>query len=228
MSNETILKVIVGSQMWGTATPESDTDYKEVVMAPLADVLNPFKNHGKGIQRENEGDDNALYELMHFFRLCEKGNPTLLEVLYTPLIVEQTEIGEELRRHRHEWIDSKNVIKATTGMAKAQLMRAKRYLAENPHDRRIGKLYASTALSLELSRDVIASQGKMEDIKPSGMREAMIRAKQGDIDVYPALLDHIESTTLSIQFMEAHMTHFEARKGLMTAFCRYWYQRGNE
>lgn len=224
--SETILKVIVGSRMWGTDTPESDTDYKEVVKAPLHDVLNPFKNLGRGIQREKENEDNAIYELMHFFRLCEKGNPTIMEVLYTPKLVHVTAAGAELRHLRWELINSKNIINAAKGMAKAQIARAKRYLTENPDDPRIGKLYASTALSLDLARDIVASNGQMDDIQPSAMREALIIAKRGDRSIYPALLSHIESTTLSLQFLDANMMHFEANKELMTEFCYKWYQRG--
>lgn len=223
--NTTILKVVVGSRMWGTNTPESDTDYKEVVMAPLRDVLNPFKNHGKGIQRQDEDNDTAVYELMHFLRLCEKGNPTMLEVLYTPLVEGMTEVGRALRVHRGAWLDSQKIINATLGMSKAQMVRADRYTRENPRDLRIGKLYASTLLSLQLSHDVVYSFGQMDDIRPSPIRPFLIDLKTGKVEDYRTARTYIEKQENTLREFETLSDGFVADKTLIAEFCYDWYRK---
>lgn len=223
MSN-TILKVIVGSRMWGTATPESDTDYKEVIMAPLADVLNPFKNHGKGVQKQNDDNDSAVYELMHLLRLIEKGNPTMLELLYTPLVVEETHVGNELRANRHAWIDSDNTVKATLGMAKAQLNRAARYEEADEDDKRIGKLYASTILSLSLSNMVLGSGGMMRDLEPTPYRDFILSLKAGDKSSYHDALEVIVDQSTILRGFE-RLCKMKADREHMAEFCHHWYTK---
>lgn len=39
-----IMEVITGSQLYGLATPESDTDYRGVCLPPMSILLNPFEN----------------------------------------------------------------------------------------------------------------------------------------------------------------------------------------
>lgn len=78
-----ILKVIVGSQAHGLATPESDYDYRGVFINPTSDIL----KLGGDIKHTSwiEGkDDDTSWELGHFLHLATKCNPTILETFLAP------------------------------------------------------------------------------------------------------------------------------------------------
>lgn len=74
-----LFEVIVGSQAYGTATPQSDTDLKSVFHASPRELLGahykPQIEHSK---------DNVSYELKRYLELLKSANPTILEMLYSP------------------------------------------------------------------------------------------------------------------------------------------------
>lgn len=81
---KTILKVIVGSQAHGLATPESDFDYRGVFVVPTAEIL----KLGNIKQNTNwiEGtDDDTSWEIGHFLNLATHCNPTILETFLAPI-----------------------------------------------------------------------------------------------------------------------------------------------
>ena len=93
--NRTILKCLVGSCAHGLDTPESDKDYRSVFLASTSTLLQlgPKPKTTDWI----EGDvDNTSWELGHFLFLASKSNPSILEVLVSP-VVATTPIGSELR-----------------------------------------------------------------------------------------------------------------------------------
>jgi len=75
-----LFEVISGSRAYGLATPESDTDIKGVFVQPQEGFY--------GLIRESQingpGNDIVFYELGRFIELLAKGNPNLLEMLFTP------------------------------------------------------------------------------------------------------------------------------------------------
>lgn len=199
---QTILKVIVGSQMWGTATPESDIDYKVVTLASVRDVLSPFTTHDKAVQKVAGQEDTATYEVSHFVRLALKGNPTIMEVLYSPLVEEQTLNGKILRSQRAHMLNSRSVYEAAAGMARSQLSRAERDIEAGRSDTKIGKLYASTILSVALARWLLLSQGLHGSIEPQELKvniDNLIDFKQGKFISYAQheafdALKHLDAT----------------------------------
>lgn len=75
-----VLEGIVGSQAYGLATEQSDTDIKGVYILPK-DIyygLDYFP------QANNETNDIVYYELNRFMELVGKNNPNILELLYLP------------------------------------------------------------------------------------------------------------------------------------------------
>lgn len=77
--NKIIFKALVGSHSYGTNVEGSDEDYKGVFIQSPEDVL----EHGYREQIDLSKDE-VYYELGRFLRLCATGNPTMLELLYTP------------------------------------------------------------------------------------------------------------------------------------------------
>ena len=102
MLKDQILKVVVGSQAHGLATPESDIDYRGVFICPLTDIVDmKHKDNTGNIQwyEDSTGEgkqDQSIYELKHFLNLAVGSNPSILEVLVSP-VKESTPEGDELR-----------------------------------------------------------------------------------------------------------------------------------
>jgi predicted nucleotidyltransferase len=69
------LLVIAGSRLYGTNTPESDTDFRGFVTPPFEYLvgLNNFKHQ---IIRE---PDTVIYSITRFFQLLITGDPTTYE-----------------------------------------------------------------------------------------------------------------------------------------------------
>ena len=74
-----LYKVLAGSHATNLATPESDYDWRGVYQAPTRSLL--------GLQSPPETiqvpPDETYWELSHFARLCLKGNPNIMELLWT-------------------------------------------------------------------------------------------------------------------------------------------------
>jgi hypothetical protein len=76
-----LYQVLAGSHSTGLATPESDEDWRGVYQAPTREFL--------GLTQPKETidlyPDQTYWELGHFARLCLRGNPNIMELLWTPL-----------------------------------------------------------------------------------------------------------------------------------------------
>ena len=108
-----ILKVIVGSQAHGLATPESDTDYRGVFVQPTEEILS-LGGHTRTTSWIEGNDDDTSWEIGHFLMLSTKSNPTILETYLAPVFY-QNDLGRELRElFPYVW-DSKAVRDAFIG-----------------------------------------------------------------------------------------------------------------
>ena len=92
-----LLKVVVGSQAHGLATPESDFDYRGVFIVPTKDLL-ALGSTVKTTSWIEGKDDDTSWELGHFLHLATKCNPTILEVFLCPI----SEVPEEAREDMEE------------------------------------------------------------------------------------------------------------------------------
>lgn len=75
-----IFEAIMGSQAYGTSTPQSDTDIRGVFVQPLEDAL----KYGYVEQVSDEKNDTTYYELGRFMHLLIGNNPNILELLAAP------------------------------------------------------------------------------------------------------------------------------------------------
>lgn len=74
-----LFKAIVGSQAYGTATPQSDIDYKGIFHEEPARLL------GFSYRQQIEWNkDHVDFEIKRFLELLRVGNPTILELLFSP------------------------------------------------------------------------------------------------------------------------------------------------
>ena len=124
VKDNTILLCRAGSHSYGTATPDSDEDYKGVCMGE--------KRHyfGSAVfeQAEMKKPDTVVFEIRKYFRLCAAANPNVLEALFVDpsdqLLV--SPIGEKLIENRDKFL-SKRVKHTLCGYAHSQVSRMKRH-----------------------------------------------------------------------------------------------------
>lgn len=116
-----ILKVIVGSQAHGLATPESDFDYRGVFLVPTSEMLK-LGGSTKNTHWIEGKDDDTSWELGHFLNLAVHCNPTILETFLAPIVEEGStlDMGKELRAlFPHVW-NSKAVYDSFKGYSHNQ------------------------------------------------------------------------------------------------------------
>jgi len=124
----TILMVKAGSRAYGTATPNSDHDYRGVCIPPLRYLVGLDRFEQK---EEKEPEDCVNYDLRKFLRLAVDSNPNILEILWIEgeNLVVCTEEGHRLRAIR-QLLLSKRCFKTFGGYAQAQMYRMQHYKPE--------------------------------------------------------------------------------------------------
>ena len=115
---------ILYSKVWGshshdTQMPDSDVDYTGVYVANTRDLLglNPPPDTLTG-----EKPDYQIHEIRKFCDLLIKGNPGIIEMLFTEKFQHYHPDWEALRAIRNEFL-TETVVKQYIGYSKAQLKR---------------------------------------------------------------------------------------------------------
>ena len=122
MNKIILLNAIVGSQAYGTNTPDSDIDTKGVYLQDPMEVLGmEYK------EQINLDKDACLYEVRRFLQLLCSGNPTMLELLYIPedCILEKHPLWDIISKHRSAFL-TKQCYFSFAGYAYQQVEKAKR------------------------------------------------------------------------------------------------------
>lgn len=117
-NKNTILLSKTGSQVYGTAMPESDTDYMGIFIPPKEYVLGikKIEQVETGTKKSNEERRNnkedvdcTRYSLIKYIQLCIENNPNIIEMLFfndsDRLFVD--EYGQMLIDNRHLFLSQK-------------------------------------------------------------------------------------------------------------------------
>jgi uncharacterized protein len=80
-SGRIILEYVRGSQLYGTATPESDTDIGGIFIVPAEDWVSMV--HPPNEISDSKGD-TTFYELKRYLELASACNPSIIEAMYLP------------------------------------------------------------------------------------------------------------------------------------------------
>jgi predicted nucleotidyltransferase len=116
-----IYRCQVGSKAFGLATDESDDDLRGIFLPPARFhwSLRPLPEQIESTVAER---DEVYWELEKFLRLALKANPTVLEILWTPLVLHATDLSGELRSLRGSFL-SQHVYKTYSGYVLSQFRR---------------------------------------------------------------------------------------------------------
>lgn len=88
-----IYRCLVGSRAYGLSDNSSDEDRRGIYLPPAKMHWSLF---GVPDLLENKETDECYWELQKFLTLALKGNPNILECLYSPVVEKVTELGKEL------------------------------------------------------------------------------------------------------------------------------------
>lgn len=114
-----IYRCVVGSRAFGLDTEESDTDRRGIYLPP-AEL--EWSLYGVPEQLENDNNEECYWELQKFLVMALKGNPNILECLYTPLVEQATPLAKELLAMREVFL-SRLVYQTYNGYVMSQFKR---------------------------------------------------------------------------------------------------------
>ena len=105
-----VVKMKFGAHLYGTATPESDVDYKGIFLPTKEELLlgRVPKSHnystGKDESRNTRNDiDIELYSFHYFIKLACDGQTVAMDMLHAPeeMILQSSNIWKEILKNRH-------------------------------------------------------------------------------------------------------------------------------
>ena len=93
------LRVVVGSHAFGLATETSDEDRRGIYL-PSADWHWSLAKPPEQVESIIDGIDVVDWEIEKFLTQALKGNPTILETLWSPIVLHSDALGDELAEVR--------------------------------------------------------------------------------------------------------------------------------
>lgn len=130
METKLLFEVRFGSIVYGTSLPTSDIDVGRVYLESEDELfgLKEAEIVEQVIDKENNTDTRIAY-LKRFLRLCVKGNPNVLEWLYTPKehIIYLSDSFKEILDNRDLFLNINNTIPCHFGFAKSQVIKMKKH-----------------------------------------------------------------------------------------------------
>lgn len=162
-----IYKCLVGSKLFGTDRPESDTDYAGVFLPSLEDLcsLNRCPEEWSDSEKVSEGERNTkedtdckYFSVQKFFRLLAEGQPGQLEMLFAPndKIVERSMEWSRIFTNRDLFLSQQGV-RPFIGFATAQAHKAT-IKGENLNKLRAIRDYMQEANRLGISFNIPMSE----------------------------------------------------------------------
>lgn len=168
-----IYRCVVGSQAYGLATDESDVDRRGIYLPPAELHWSLF---GVPEQLENDQTQEAYWELQKFVIMALKGNPNILECLYTPIVEHATPLAQELLSMRELFL-SKLVFQTYNGYVMSQF---KRMQAEVRNHGRIKWKHVMHLIRL-LHSGVRGLREKIVAVHVGEEREQLLAIKSGAV-----------------------------------------------
>lgn len=145
LEESTILLAVTGSHAYGTATEESDMDYKGVCIPPPSfylglDSFNEYNTTGgKNFKNSRDDVDYSVIAINKFVKDAMSGVPNNIEILFTEPedLLKVTDLGQVLIDNRKLFL-SQQVKKKFGGYATSQIAKMKHGRKHNEHTIRHG------------------------------------------------------------------------------------------
>lgn len=140
MKYKPIFLGLTGSRLYGTHRPDSDYDYRGVVLGNQYNYLGELNRFEQTSNIDDvklhikdsemlRNQDVEFYEVGKFIKLAWDANPNILELLFCDnILFTRGEMWEFIKRHRSQFLSQK-VLHTFSGYAHSQLKRLKNHNA---------------------------------------------------------------------------------------------------
>lgn len=225
-----IYRCQVGSKAFGLASDDSDDDLRGIYLPParlhwslrkLPEQLE-FKSQIGPVPFSEQ--DEVYWELEKYLRLALKANPSVLETLWTPLVLLADETAQELRAMRGAFL-SKHIYKTYSGYVLSQFRRmANAYKDKGTykpkHAMHLVRLLHSGIAALETGEiriDVAEHRAELLHIRNDGLPFEEVKRRALELD--ERFQQAFERTTLPEQPDYARVDDFliRARRRMVDA-----------
>ena len=124
-SGRLMYEVIAGSRMYGTDTPDSDTDTRGLYVLPSDDLI-CISKLSPAMEIANDSQDIKYFELKKFIDLAMECNPNIMELLWPPddCVTHMTPLMQKLIENRRMFV-SKKAAMSFVGYARDQVAKAR-------------------------------------------------------------------------------------------------------
>jgi uncharacterized protein len=168
-----IYRCVIGSQAYGLADDESDTDYRGIFLPP-AELH--WSLYGVPDQLECHDTEEHYWELQRFLVLALKANPNVLECLYTPLVETKTPLAEELLEMRSIFL-SRLVYQTYNGYVMSQF---KKMQTDLRNQGAVKWKHVMHLIRLLISGIDVLRQG-IVSVRVEEHREQLLAVKKGEV-----------------------------------------------
>jgi len=168
-----IYRCVVGSRAYGLEHAESDTDRRGIY---LADAEQQWSLFGAPDQFEDSATQSCYWELEKFLVMALKGNPNILECLYSPIVEKVTSLGEELLTIREGFL-SQMIFQTFNGYALSQFKKIEQDIRNSGH---IKWKHAMHLLRLLLTGAATLRERRVP-VRVEANRERLLAVKRGEL-----------------------------------------------
>ncbi|MFC7533172.1 DNA polymerase beta superfamily protein [Actinoplanes sp. GCM10030250] len=173
VERHTILGVVVGSRAYGLQGPESDHDRRGVYAAPTRALWSLDK---PPTHLDGPAEEQFSWEIERFCTLALQANPTVLEVLWSPIVEQLTLDGQELLDTRQAFL-SRRVAETYGNYARDQLNRV---ATRRERTGEINDKQAMHMLRLLYAGAHVLRTGEIL-VDVSHLRERLLAVKRGEV-----------------------------------------------
>ncbi|MCH9651895.1 MAG: nucleotidyltransferase domain-containing protein [Deltaproteobacteria bacterium] len=211
---EPVFATISGAHLYGFASPDSDVDLRGAFLLPAAALLG-LDPPAETITIEDVGAielDWVAHDLRKFARLMTNHNGYVLEQLYSPLVVVETPIFEELKEIGKGCL-TRPTVRHYRGFARGRVERLGEPGATVKH-----LLYAYrvllTGIHLMRSGEVCSNISALLDAFPLPMVEELIQRKQQGTEKMLLEESELESHLKALRGLDDLLQEAHARSAL--------------
>lgn len=166
-----VYRCVLGSRAYGLDHDESDIDLRGIYLPPADLHWSLF-----GIPEQLERGEETYWEIQKFMVLALKGNPNILECLYTPLVQDVTPIAQELLAMRQIFM-SKLIYQTYNGYVISQFRKLRKDI-ENYGD--IRWKHAMHLIRLLLAGITALNEGFIP-VRVEDHRERLLSIRRGEM-----------------------------------------------
>jgi hypothetical protein len=113
---QTIVRIKFGSHLYGTSTPESDTDYmsvhlpsaREILLQQVADSLGNDRKNARGQKNAPTDTDDESYSLQRYLQLLAEGQTVALDMLFAPSLELASPLWHTIQANKDKLITKKS------------------------------------------------------------------------------------------------------------------------